>query len=157
MLPFLISSYIANINSLAPVRSGFNLKSAIFNLVLLIGIFTSSYDNTLRWMSWDLAEDRSTSVQAMAWCRQATSHYLSQYWPRYVSPYGITRAQWVKEINHGGFTADFHDDVFSHFKSWEIGADCRKNNSWNTCSTWVKWSMIMKSFFLSLLLSNTPK
>ena len=32
----------------------------------------------------------------MAWCRQATSHYLSQCWPRSRSPYGVTRPQWVK-------------------------------------------------------------
>ena len=31
----------------------------------------------------------------MAWCRQATSHYLSQCWPRSLSSYGITRPQWV--------------------------------------------------------------
>ena len=35
----------------------------------------------------------------MAWCRQATSHYLSQCWPRSVSPYGITRPQRVN-IQH---------------------------------------------------------
>ena len=34
----------------------------------------------------------------MAWCCQATSHYLSQCWPRSMSPYGITRPQWVKEL-----------------------------------------------------------
>ena len=32
----------------------------------------------------------------MAWCRQATSHYLSQWWPRSLLPYGLTRPQWVK-------------------------------------------------------------
>ena len=32
----------------------------------------------------------------MAWCRQATSHYLSQSWPRNLLPYGVTRGQWVK-------------------------------------------------------------
>ena len=31
----------------------------------------------------------------MAWCRQATSHYLSQCWPRSLSPYDVTRPQWV--------------------------------------------------------------
>ena len=31
----------------------------------------------------------------MAWCRQAASHYLSQCWPRSMSPYGVTRSQWV--------------------------------------------------------------
>ena len=48
----------------------------------------------LRWMSLDLIDDKSTLVQVMAWCRQATSHYLSQCWPRL--PYGVTRPQWVK-------------------------------------------------------------
>ena len=31
----------------------------------------------------------------MAWCRQAASHYLSQCWPRYLSPYG----SWTNIIN----------------------------------------------------------
>ena len=31
----------------------------------------------------------------MAWCRHATSYYLNQYWPRSMSPYGVTRPQWV--------------------------------------------------------------
>ena len=88
------------LNSLAPGRSGFNFKCAIFNLVLLIGIFRSFYDNALRWMSWDLSEDKTTLVQVMAWCRQP-SHYLSQCSPRSLSPYGVTRPQWVKPIvNH---------------------------------------------------------
>ena len=34
----------------------------------------------------------------MAWCCQATSHYLSQCWPRSLSSYGVTRPQWVKPI-----------------------------------------------------------
>ena len=39
--------------------------------------------------------DMSTLVQVMAWCRQATSHYLSQCWPRSMSPNGVARPQWV--------------------------------------------------------------
>ena len=34
----------------------------------------------------------------MAWCRQATSHYLSQCWPRSMSPYGVIRPQWVNTV-----------------------------------------------------------
>ena len=85
-----------SINSLAPGRPGCHFKTAIFNLVLVIGIFTSSNDNALRWMPWDLTDDKSTLVQVMTWCRQATSHYLSQCWPSSMSPYGVTRPQWVK-------------------------------------------------------------
>ena len=64
------------LNSLAPGRSEFEYKNVIFNLVLLIGIFRSSHDNALWWMPQDLT-DMSTLVQVMAWCHQATSHYLS--------------------------------------------------------------------------------
>ena len=36
------------INSLAPGRSDCDSKNVIFNIVLLIGIFKSAYDNVLR-------------------------------------------------------------------------------------------------------------
>ena len=83
------------INSLAPRRPGCHFKTAIFNFVLLIGISTLSKDNALRWMPRDLTDDKSTLVQVMAWYRQATSHYLSQCWASSMSPYGVTRPQWV--------------------------------------------------------------
>ena len=49
----------------------------------------------LSWISLNLTDDKSTLVQVMTWCRQATNHYLDQRWPRSMSPYGITRPQWV--------------------------------------------------------------
>ena len=55
-----------------------------------------SYEIALRWIPIDLTDDKSTLVQVMAWCHQATSHYLSQCWPRFMSPNGVTRPQWVK-------------------------------------------------------------
>ena len=51
-------------------------------------------------MPLDLINDKSTLVQIMAWCRQATSHCRSQCWPRFLSPYGVTRPQWVNEPSH---------------------------------------------------------
>ena len=57
-----------------------------------------SCEIALRWLSLDLADDKSKLVQVMAWCRQATSHYLSQCWPRSLSPYGVTGPQWVKRL-----------------------------------------------------------
>ena len=72
-----------------------HFKTAIFNTIVLIGIFTSSKDNALRWMPWDLTNDKSALVQVMAWCRQATSHYLSQCWPSSMSPYGVNKPQWI--------------------------------------------------------------
>ena len=84
------------INSLAPGRSERDSKNIIFNLVLLIGIFRSPYVNCFWRMPQDLTDDKSALVQVMAWCRQATSHYLSQCWISSLSPHGITRPQWVK-------------------------------------------------------------
>ena len=55
-------------------------------------------------MPIDLTDDKSTLVQVMAWCRQATSHYLSQCWPSSMTPYGVTRPSinlmiWPSSIN----------------------------------------------------------
>ena len=65
------------------------LGDVMFNLALLIGIFKSW------WMPQDLTDDKSTLVQVMAWCRQATSHYPNQCWPRSPTPYVVTKPQWV--------------------------------------------------------------
>ena len=87
------------------LRSQWFNSTAIFNLILLIGIFTSSKDNALRWMPRDLADDKSTLFQVMAWCRQATSHYLSQCWTSSMLPNGVTRPHelmliWVLSVRY---------------------------------------------------------
>ena len=50
------------------------------------------------WMPQNLTNQKSTLIQVMAWCRQATSHYLNQCWPSSMSPCGITRPQWVNVV-----------------------------------------------------------
>ena len=85
-----------DINSLDPGIFQFDIRKVIFKLTLVNGGWGISYEIALRWMPLDLTDDKSTLVQVMAWCRQATSHYLSQCWPRSLSPYGVTRPQWVK-------------------------------------------------------------
>ena len=47
-------------------------------------------------MPLNLTDEKSTLVQVMGWCRQATSHYLSQCWLRSMLPNGVTRPRWVK-------------------------------------------------------------
>ena len=47
--------------------------------------------------------------QVMTWYHQATSHYLSQCWPRSILPYDITRPLWIKRLY---FNFDF--SVFIH-------------------------------------------
>ena len=46
----------------------------------------------------------------MAWCRQATSHYLSLCWPRSMSPYGVTGPQWANFAQYSiSMTSGQHD------------------------------------------------
>ena len=66
------------LNALALGRCGRNLRWVIFNFISNIDILCIPFEITLPWMPKDLADDESILVQVMAWCRQATSHYLSQ-------------------------------------------------------------------------------
>ena len=73
---------------------------AILKLQFSISFYWLVSSHRLKIMPWDEcygnSQMMSTLVQVMAWCRQATSHYLSQCWPSSMSPYGVTRPQWVK-------------------------------------------------------------
>ena len=53
-------------------------------------------DVAIKWVSQDLTDDKSILGQVRAWCLMAPSPYLNQCWPRSMTPYGITRPQWVK-------------------------------------------------------------
>ena len=82
------------VDSLAPGRFKVNFRWVIFKLILVVNDWGMSCETALIWMSLDHIYGELTLVQAMAWCRPATSHYLSQCWPRSLSPYGVTRPQW---------------------------------------------------------------
>ena len=65
---------------------------------LLVFSFISGIDGqgiswkiAVRWMSLARTDDKATLVQVMAWCHQASSHFLSQCWPSPMLPYGVTR------------------------------------------------------------------
>ena len=45
-------------------------------------------------MPEDRVDSESALIEVMAWCRQASSHYLNQCWPIYPTPYGVIDPQW---------------------------------------------------------------
>ena len=56
-------------------------------------------------MSQDPTDGKSTLVKVMAWCRQATSHYLNQWWPSAITPWsGQTNALtfWRDDVIQNG-------------------------------------------------------
>ena len=103
-----------SVNSLAHGKFEWKFWSLIFQIISVIDGWGSSCELALRWMSLDLTDDKSTLVQVMAWCRQATSHYLSQCWPNSLSPYGVTKPQWVHSLRPRPRQSQFQiaDNIF---------------------------------------------
>ena len=118
-------------------RGGFqrNFNEVIFQLILVIDGWSISCKIVLKWMPMDLTDGKSTLVQVMAWCRQATSHYLSQCWPRSLSPYGVIRPQWVKQSS-----TTLHIVVknnLAHVQQIEADQQCQKG-VWNGLHQWLE-------------------
>ena len=53
---------------------------------------------TLKWMLQGLHDDKSTLVQVIAWCRQATSHYLNQCLTKIFVNIRCHKVKWVKKM-----------------------------------------------------------
>ena len=98
---------LSYINSLAPGRFQFKIRKVIFKLTLVNCGWCISSEIALRWMPPDLTDNKSTLVQVMALCHQATSHYLSQCWTRFMLP--------VKTIDYclHGIRADLSLHVYN--------------------------------------------
>ena len=74
------------------------LKSYFLKSFNVSDNLSNSSEIAIRGMPHNPTNDNLTLVQVMAWCRQATSHYLSSCWPICMSSYGITRPQCVDQI-----------------------------------------------------------
>ena len=55
----------------------------------------TSCEISLKWTIQNTIDDISQLAQVLAWCRQVSSHYLSQHWHGPMSPYAVTKPQWV--------------------------------------------------------------
>ena len=86
----------------------------IFKQIFVIDGWGISCEIALIWMSLHFADDQSTMVQVIAWCHQATSHCLSQCWPKSLSPYGVTRPQWVNMVVADGLAPNRHQAICNH-------------------------------------------
>ena len=71
-------------------------KISVFILISVTNpIFLKlSRDASLKFLAWTLiTNEKSLLLQAMAWCGQATSHYLDQCWPRGLMLNGVIELQ----------------------------------------------------------------
>ena len=84
-------------------------------------------------MSLDFTDNQSTLVQVMAWCLLATSHYLGQCWPRFMSPYGVTRPQWVLKQGRNGLVQEWKH-FMRNWKLWSVWY-----HSWSQMPHYHSW------------------
>ena len=110
-------TFHGKLNSLAPGKFECNFIYVIFKQLLVSDCWGISCEIALMWMSLYFTDDQPTLVQVMAWCRQATIHYLSQCWPRSLSPYSVTRPQRVKSWCQFKFKF-FIVSTTSYLKTW---------------------------------------
>ena len=125
------------LNSLTTRRFEQNFRWVIFKLISVTDGWDISCKIALRWMPLDLTDDKSTLVQVMAWCRQATSHYLNQCWPRFMSPYGVIRPQWVKRTGLA-FVITVSADVPPPSPNSTRPSTILAKSSWNNSMAWYK-------------------
>ena len=78
-----------------------SLETGKFNLLANLSDLWLRYlycEIAHRLSSLEFTQDKSTLVQVMAWCSQATSQYLSQCWLRSMLPHKVIKPQWVNII-----------------------------------------------------------
>ena len=96
------------VNSFFAGICGCHFKYLILIQNSVIDYMTISSGIALWWMPQGHIDDKSILLQVMAWCRQATSHFLSQCWRGSKSPLDVTRPQWVTPINQNEL---MHEDI----------------------------------------------
>ena len=79
-----------SINSLLPGKCDCNFESIISEYMLPIRFINTFYKIALRWIPQNTFDNKLTLVRVIAWC---------QCWSRSMSPYGITRPQWVNILS----------------------------------------------------------
>ena len=115
-----LSSSWVDFNSMAPGKFEWNFGYVIFKWILLIDGWGISCETALVWISLDFTDDPSTLVQVMAWCRQATSQYMSQCWPRSLSPYGVTRPEWVNHLHNSNIEVWYQMHIYVPSKQFSM-------------------------------------
>ena len=136
-------------NSLSTGKFEWNFGYVIFNQILVIDGWGISCKIALIWMSLDFTDDQSGLVQVMAWCHQATSHYLSQCWPRSTgkSLYGVSRPQWVKKSyrnSHHKYLIVSHDLLI-----FIMGIPILENMAYIKMPLWFSDQKQHRAYFLS--------
>ena len=98
--------------------------------------------------------EKSTLVQVMAWCHQATGHYLSQCWPKSMSPYDITRPYWVNSLAPGRCSFYHKLVIFKLISRRDISSiSCKIALGWMPQDLTDDWSTLIEHHGADLALN----
>ena len=86
-------------NSSPPRQFGGKIADDIFKRIFFNENDWMSIKISLKFIPEGPIDNKSVLVQVMAWCRQATSHYLNQCWPSFLTHICGTRGRWVNEFH----------------------------------------------------------
>ena len=109
---------------------------------------------------WHFINEKSTLVQVMAWCHQATSRWLSQCWPRTISPYAIARPQrvkrnptWLWYILCMHFILSILQIIFCIFSAHILSKNLNQmHKPSRQCYAWMSYKVL--SSWITIALSN---
>ena len=102
------------VNSLVSGICGNNSK--VFSLnSLWVKWMSMSYEISLGWLWENTFHDKSTLVQVMAWCHQATSHCLSQMMTQIYA--SIWHQQMMTKYQDVNMVSDHNESPHHHLKS----------------------------------------
>ena len=79
------------VNTRRPIQSGQHLGDNFFKCILLNENEYILIQFSLKFVPKGLINDKSALVEIMAWCWQATRHYLNRCRARCVMPFGFTK------------------------------------------------------------------
>ena len=90
----------------------------------------------------------------MAWCRQKRIHDMIQYWPNYMTPYGVTILSKYKYLMHYGICIISYSDITNMLRVYR----CRKtiiiNKSTNFSNIYRTFWYVWLSFHIDICMSS---
>ena len=128
------TTHRSSINALTPETCGSNFKWTVFKPNTQNSRLGTQCEITFGGMSHNLANRKLTLVQVMAWCRQATSHYLSQCWPRSMSPMaslGLNElSYWLRDKWQWFFKPNTQTIFKPNTQNYSLGNCCKITPRW---------------------------
>ena len=109
--------------------------------VLFLNVFIMIFRKICVYEDLQDIDNKSRLDQVMAWCRQATSHYLIQEWSGSVTPYDMTWQHWVNPLRQRQNGRHFPNNIFKFIFLYE--------------NVWISFQISLK-FVPTILINNIP-